>query len=989
MKATKTKDSVSNIKVFKIALLAVTILFYLVVAKLVWDSVQHPKQHSYQKEPISFSYPDKLNSTFDSFSKLPDLGSSRHLTSTSCEKLPSVKISEDFAVPNAFINIDPIAYPPDADIGLKSIAQSFPYTAYASIVILLVILIWRTCFKRILKQLYSKSLAIPTLFIIAITSNVLIVSSVIVGILFFSHYKVIKHKNYRDYYPYIEFVRNTDKTLSAIGWSRNPASTIDRNLIINGIIDEISNKNIYAAAQDIDLLLDEYGLSEFRESVYLHAAKTAFNKIGGLESSLYYSTKALALNDDKSNRNLIEHLKTIYAYRTALECNYQIALNILVEEDHWDPENLYSVWVSILTNHLRSAEVLDEEGSFVKSRIRNAYDILHTYLGYAYRTSNINLQDNIHCLYVHAMKLYAQELFQDGEKQQAADLALKALDHMPDNQETVSFLGNVYHSMGIDSFNNGNTETAISYFEKALERLPQNDELKSHLSTSMMSLAQELFQDGEKQQAADLALKALDHMPDDQETVSFLGNTYYSMGIDSFNNGNTETAIGYFEKALKLLPQDNGLKCHFSTLLMSLAMDYAFQGHFESAEINYQRAKGLCVIDGMDKRIGEINIMHGEWFMKNGDYESARKSFNKAKKSDSSEVVMLASLLHDDTYRAPGRYRVIEKAIEWADDEVALYMPNISGSICSKFDEDTGKCTAVRFYKGIKLIGLADPKMQHVEIENNSQVIVLEDNQNDGRIDTVEFGEKKKRRRLIDADGDHKLDAEMTFGINGNLLDYTKYSGRVLIRIPSGVASGGDIDYFSGPDLYLIIEHNHEYVGHTETVRNDHFPSWKKAFCIDYKKGDRVIISMWDDDSGFWKDVVGCNEDDFIDVFLIRNYPQSKILIGGNKRAAIEIRTSPTHLPPGVYEVDNSEEVNIFKHGNFDEFIEGEVIHSITNQANMSKETSELNKTILTWTIPEIVVYAAMSEASIIYQIAASFAGTEILSALLESKNEE
>lgn len=886
-------------------LIICSILFYLVLTVATWNSAQKSSHQAYEVDPASLTYPDPLNKVFDSFNQPDDLSSSKTITTGSCEKLPPVNISDDFLVPNSFTNITPITYPFDIEFALKPITKYIPPAGVASFGILLIILIWKTFDKRVLKQPYSNRFEIPTLLTIFVTSNILIVNTLILGGLIFFHDYIIKHKNFNDYDPYIEFVRNMGKTLSGIGWLNNPAFDVDKSLIVNGIIDETSNKNIYAAAKYADLLLEEYELQKLRENIYLHAAKAAFNEVG-LESSLYFSKKALVLNDNRINKTLVEHIKTLYAYQIALKGNYPVALNLLVEQEHWDPKNLYAIWVSILLNQLQFSGILSE-GVFVKSKIPQAYSILQTYLGYAYRTDNIDLQNNIRCLYIPAMKLFAQEAFNNGKKEYAANLVELALTHIPEDQEANNFLGTVYHSIGVDSFNDENTEIAISYLDKALKRLPK----------------------------------------------------------------------------------DKGLQCHLSTSLMSLAMDHAYLEKFDLAEKNYQRAKELCAIKGMNERIGEIDIMHGKWHMKNGQYNHARLVFSRLHNSDSPKLIELAVQLKIDSRNAPNRYQVLKEAIKWAEIDTDLSMPRISGSLCAHFDEFSRKCTTVHFFNGIKLIGFADPKMRHVEIEDKHQVIIFKDGLKNGRIDTVEFSEHSKRRRIVEVDGDYRLDAEMAFDTRGNLIQYKKYSGRVLIKIPSGVIGNIGPDWFgSEPDAYLVFKHNDYYLGHTKTAEDQRFPSWNDAFVIDYKKGDRVVISMWDDDSGLFKSL-GVDEDDFIDNFLIRSYPESKVLVGLNKKAAIEVRATPTRLPPGAYEVSNSEYVNIFQHGNFDELDKGTEVHSIIDQARKAKKTSKRVTELLTWTIPELAVYTTMAEARIIYQIAASILGSEILESQIKSKDDE
>ena len=496
--------------------------------------------------------------------------------------------------------------------------------------------------------------------------------------------------------------------------------------------------------------------------------------------------------------------------------------------------------------------------------------------------------------------------------------------------------------------------------------------------------AKEAFDSGAVEQAVTVARDVWRRAPTDAEATQSLSAYLHVLGMKSLET-DPASAVKSLEEGHRLRPEDTQLTCNLALALTHEALDQAFTRQFDLAAKSLLRAEELCRFEGLDTQVARVELAIAEASLRSGDLDEARRSLQTASERGNPQQRERATALELDSYQAAKRIEKIGAAFEWVAKESDKRAPIITGSMCT-FSAETGDCDGVHFFVGDKLLGASDAAMHQVELEHGTDVVVLQDLMKDGRIDSVEFAEGPQRRRLIESDGDSLIDAEVLFDRDGEILDTKIHSGRVAVKVPSGVISQKvDPDWFGTcPDAYLVVYQNGEYVGATRPSVNRCFPSWRDAFVVDVKRGDRLVFYMWDDDSGLFKDL-GWDEDDFIDSFLMRQFPVDKIMIGRHGKAAIEILARPSEMPPGVYEVADEDWVNIFESGNFDNHPEAPALHSMIEEARRGKEINDAAAVVLSTTVPEIAVYVLMAEMGIAYQLAAALLGGEAMYLALEN----
>lgn len=383
-------------------------------------------------------------------------------------------------------------------------------------------------------------------------------------------------------------------------------------------------------------------------------------------------------------------------------------------------------------------------------------------------------------------------------------------------------------------------------------------------------------------------------------TNTLLTDSYYKNGLNFSNQRKPKEAIVFLEKAFNKSPENEGIKRVLSVAYMNDATDEAYFGNVDKSKKLSEKAKSIFLFNGIDKISADISIINGQTYMRHGDWENARNSFKEVSSKKTPDKFKLSSVLLQDSYIAPNRLAKINEVKNWQDK-----VPNVTGMNCY-FDDDSNKCSKIEIFDDERRVGMALSDMSRVEFEENGKDIVIKDTDGNGQLDTFEITEGKKRRVLVETDGDYRLDGELLFDEKGVKIDEKHYSGRALIRIPYGVVKDTtnkenpcSYDCLSNPDPFLKVQLNNHYVGQTDIKDNDRFPYWNQAFIQNYRKDDCIYITMWDYDP--------LDPDDFIDRFKTCDFSQSDVLYGDNDNAAIQLEVKPTTLPEGVYDVKSLE----------------------------------------------------------------------------------
>ncbi len=444
-----------------------------------------------------------------------------------------------------------------------------------------------------------------------------------------------------------------------------------------------------------------------------------------------------------------------------------------------------------------------------------------------------------------------------------------------------------------------------------------------------------------------------------------LSQAYSYQAVDEFQNHNYEKSVQNLEAAFRLTPNNEDIPCQLSLALSEAAIDKAYLNEFDSAKTMRDRSRALCSLDNIEEAYSLIDLVEGQLYLRKGNWSKASDSLNAAQKISQGENGRLAkNLLTDLKYGAKKRAAMLNEARKWVQN-----IPHVTGSSCQEFDK-RGRCKVAHFYRQDKLIGIYEHSGRRFTFEVGNDVLVLKDALGDGRIDTADQAEGLGRRVIVEKDGDYRLDRELILSGTGSVIKDEKYSGKILVDIPSGAISESHHDFGSAPDAYLTVKHNGYYVGHTNTAKNQTFPRWYQGFVIDFKRGDRIVINMYDEDTGLpW------DEDDYIDTFLIRELPQSDLKKGRNRQAAIELRVTPTRLPPGVYDIKRSEYVNTMLHADFSDYHDPEIRKMVEN-AHRSVKTNENMSLITSWALPEMATFAAFPAQGLLTKLLISAAGS-------------
>lgn len=479
----------------------------------------------------------------------------------------------------------------------------------------------------------------------------------------------------------------------------------------------------------------------------------------------------------------------------------------------------------------------------------------------------------------------------------------------------------------------------------------------------------------------------------DENTNKLLSQSLNLRGIQEFENGSIDNSISSFTNALNSDKLNEELKCRLALAQMTKAKNLAYVGQFSDTYQLTDDALLNCPNDTLEEMKAEIIVFEAQWSLRRGKLGIARELLGLVKDSEHRELANRAKILLNDSDKAKSRYRKLIEASKWAGR-----IPRITGSICN-IDPTTGKCDSIILYDGDRQIGEARLDFSYVEINDFDSTILLRDTLLDGRFDTYDYTDAKQTRRLHEKDGDYLLDREVVFDNRGNITKNEKYSGRIFMKFPSGAIRQG-CDNFSSCDAYLIVSKNGQYLGSTRPAINTQFPVWNTGAALDFKKGDVVTVTMMDYDEkeliNFFIDlsntVIGTEidreADDFIDYFQFTNsLPITGDVVGLEGIATLYVEVSPTTAPPGMYDWDNSDYSNLYKHYNTERFNK-EILNNIVQGAHDTEKYHAFTSTAVAWVLPEITLMPYFGRGKFIQGLIASMIATEVIENELENRDD-
>ena len=421
------------------------------------------------------------------------------------------------------------------------------------------------------------------------------------------------------------------------------------------------------------------------------------------------------------------------------------------------------------------------------------------------------------------------------------------------------------------------------------------------LAYALEARAISLITYGDAQKAVECLRMADTIRPGQETTRELLTRAFLVLGNNEMSKRKFEEAIKIYIDAIEETGFDERYRDACIIAYAAWGADYRERGDLDKAIKAFSYANELSPSDNNIKQfLGDVYAQRGTERLKTGHVALAKKDFTSAEEVSNSPIArMQLSELRGRNYRMAR----LNQSASW------LRSPKFGNEVPIDQNRD-GRADGYLYYQNGQLMGVSDwnkgcPPQTVSHIIDGMSVAEFKDYNFDGIMDErVDYSQGNAKRLIIDSDFDRLPDMKLFFN-NGEVIKKENLSGKVVLRFKDGVI-GTTMDIFDGPDAYVKIFKNSDYLGKTSSSDDTYYPIWNKGIVMDFKNGDSFEIQLWDEDV--------ITPDDLIDYYVSKKFPKDGVYKMINGKAALNISVIPTDLPEGhIVDYVNFTDENLFR----------------------------------------------------------------------------
>lgn len=460
---------------------------------------------------------------------------------------------------------------------------------------------------------------------------------------------------------------------------------------------------------------------------------------------------------------------------------------------------------------------------------------------------------------------------------------------------------------------------------------------------------------------------------DAEYTTEVLPDAFYRRGVLQAEAGQLSEAIQSLDESLRRAPSAPAVVAQQAQMLLTQSWQLADAESFAVALAAAERSEALNPTVDSDEAIAGVHLLHAEHALRFGRSDVAWSELAAIGMRGSDDLRARAQTHATYMPIAQGRLKSLSPLARWA-----TALPHVSGALCIS-SNNSSPCEEFALFDNGTLIGSMSAGGQ-LEVmflgASEQQYSGARDSDGDGLLDVFIRHEYGREIHLIESDHDGHIDRQRTF-VDGKLTEETLFSGRVLVRVLSAAIGGNQsFDPFGGrPDPYIVISHNQHVLGRSREVDNTFFPDWGEGWVIDYRRGDRLQMDLWDGDPA--------DPDDYIDSLVLDRLPKSDVYRTVKSLAALELRVDETDLPTN-YRYTGEAPGNVFLAST----VAAGTVADIIAAANARESRARISAAALRILGAEAAAFILAPGRSLLGQLAVAFMGDMAVGHMVESRDE-